>query len=349
MVRTLVSTFRNSFKFALFAGAVLTALGAMPADAADKIKVRVISDWAFQAQAAVFTNAIDKGYFAQEGLDVSIDRGYGSADAITKLASGAYDIAFGDINSMMDFNSKNPDKSQAIGVMMIFDRPPLSIFTFDQSIKTPKDLEGKKMVTSPGEANLRMFPLFSKLAGFDASKVHLVNVQPQLREQMLLKHAGDVATGFYYVSYMNFKALGADTKKLKSFLYADYGIKVYGNAIITSKAYAASKPQVVKAFNTAVARSMHDVIKNPAATIPSIKKRDGTVDEAIETERLNIINHEFVLTPYVQKHGFGDIDHQRMAASIDQVTQALELPTKPKVEDVFTDKFLPPLKDRMLN
>lgn len=327
---------------------LMCALTSGPLLAAEKVKVRVISDWAFQAQAAVFTNAIERGYFAEQNLDVAIDRGYGSADAITKLASGVYDIAFGDINSMMDFNAKNPDKTQFIAVMMIFDRPPLSIFTFEDAIKTPKDLEGKKMVTSAGEANLRMFPLFAKLAKFDQSKVQLVTVQPQLREQMLIKGAGDVATGFYYVSLMNFKALGADTKKLKSFLYSDYGIKVYGNAIITSKAFAASKPDVIKAFNVAVAKSMHDTVNTPAATIPSIKKRDGTVDEAIETERLNIINREFVLTPYVQQHGFGDIDKQRMIESIDQVTEALELPTKPKVDDVFTDKYLPPLKDRML-
>jgi len=339
---------RASAVASLILGSLIFAHSSAPASAADKVKVKVISDWAFQAQAAVFTNAVEKGYFAEQNLDVSIDRGYGSADAITKLASGAYDVAFGDINSMMDFNAKNPDKSQAIAVMMIFDRPPLSIFTFEDAIKTPKDLEGKKMITSPGEANLRMFPLFAKLAKFDQSKVQLVTVQPQLREQMLLKGAGDVATGFYYVSLMNFKALGADTKKLKSFLYSNYGIKVYGNAIITSKTLASTKPDVVKAFNIAVAKSMHDTVKTPAATIPSIKKRDGTVDEAIETERLNIINREFVMTPYVQEHGFGDIDKQRMAESIDQVTEALELPSKPKVEDVFTDKFLPPLKDRML-
>lgn len=338
----------RSGRLALSLCALFAVLWVAPAGAAEKVKVRMISDWAFQAQAAVFTNAIDKGYFAAENLDVSIDRGYGSADAITKLASGVYDIAFGDINSMMDFNAKNPDKKQAIAVMMVFDRSPMSIFTFEPSIKTPKDLEGKKLITSPGEANLRMFPLFAKLAGFDQTKVSLVNVQPRLREQMLLKKAGDAATGFYYVTVMNFKALGANTKKLKAFLYSDYGIKVYGNAIITSKAFAAAKPEVIKAFNRAVMRSMHDVIDHPAATIPSIKKRDGTIDEAIEKERLDIINHKFVLTPYVRKHGFGDIDKKRMAESIDQVTEALKLPTKPKVADVFTDKFLPPLKNRML-
>lgn len=329
------------------AAAAALCFAALPASAAEKVKM--ISDWAFQAQSAVFTNAVEKGYFAEQGLDVTIDRGYGSADAITKLASGAYDIAFGDINSMMDFNAKNPDKTQMIGVMMIFDRPPLSMFTLDPSIKTPKDLEGKKLVTSPGEANLRLFPLFSKLAGFDQSKVEIVNVQPQLREQMLLKGAGNVATGFYYVSFMNFKSLGVDMKALRSFLYADYGIKVYGNSIIVSKAFAAAKPEVVKGFNIAIAKSMRDTVKTPVATIPSIKKRDGALNEAVEIERLAIINKEFIVTPYVQKNGFGNIDKVRMATGIDQVTEALQLPTKPTVDDVFTDKFLPPQKDRMLN
>src|SRR5689334_11846338 len=91
----------------LLLGILIFAFASGPSSAADKVKVRMISDWAFQAQAAVFTNAIEKGYFAEQNLDVSIDRGYGSADAITKLATGVYDIAFGDINSMMDFNAKN--------------------------------------------------------------------------------------------------------------------------------------------------------------------------------------------------------------------------------------------------
>src|SRR5690606_37000367 len=104
----------------------------------------------------------------------------------------------------------------------------------------------------------------------------------------------------------------------------------------------------IKAFNRAIAKSVRDVIRSPAATIPSIKKRDGAIDEAVETERLNIINREFVLTPYVKQHGFGNIDKKRMTEGIDQVTEALELPTKPKVSDVFSAQFLPPLKERML-
>jgi NitT/TauT family transport system substrate-binding protein len=305
-------------------------------------------DWAFQGQAGAFVNAVDNGYFAKQGLDVTIDRGYGSADAITKLASGAYDVAFGDINSMMEFNTKNPDKPQLIAVMMVFDRPPLSIMTFDSSIKTPRDLEGKKVVTSQGESNLRLFPLFAKINGIDRSKVTFVNVQPQLRESLMMRGEGNAVTGFYYASYESFKALGGDMSKLTTLMYADYGLKVYGNAVIVSKSLVDSKPDVIRRFNLALISSLRDTMKNPEVVAPLLKKRDPTILESAETERFEIVNRDFIMTPYVKEHGFGDIDSARMQQGIDQVTEALDLPRKPKIDEVFTSQFLPPADQRKL-
>jgi NitT/TauT family transport system substrate-binding protein len=316
------------------------------AEAADKL--RLLMDWAFQGQAGAFVNAVDNGYFAKHGLDVTIDRGYGSADAITKLASGAYDVAFGDINSMMEFNTKNSDKPQLIAVMMVFDRPPLAIMTFDASVKTPKDLEGKKVVTSQGESNLRMFPLLAKINGIDRSKVTFVNVQPQLRESLMMRGEGNAATGFYYASYESFKTLGADMSKLTTLMYADYGLKIYGNAVIVSKALVDSSPDVVRRFNLALIESLRDAMKKPEVVAPLLKKRDPTIIESAETERFEIVNRDFILTPYVQAHGFGDIDPARMREGIDQVSEALDLPRKPAISEVFTDKFLPPADLRKL-
>jgi NitT/TauT family transport system substrate-binding protein len=325
----------------------LVALGSSSVQAADK--VRMMLDWAFQAQSAPFVTAVEKGYFAAENLEVSIDRGYGSSDAVTKLATGAYDVAFGDVNSMMEFNAKNPDKGQMIAVMMIFDRPALAIFTLDSAIKTPKDLEGKRVLTSPGEANFRLFGLFAGLAGIDRSKVVFDNVQPQLRETLLVKGQGDAATGFYYVSYMNLKAIGTDMQKVKAFLYADYGIKVYGNAILTTTAYADAHPDIVKRFNQALAHAMRDVVASPEGTVPFIKTRDATISDVTEIQRVNILNSQFIVTPYVLANGFGNIDRARMQTAIDQVTEGLELPKKPTVDEVFTDRFLPSLEDRKLH
>lgn len=337
--------FRGSMLLAAAAASLL--LSASTSHAADK--VRFLIDWAFQGQAAPFVIAADKGYFAAENLDVSIDRGYGSADAITKLASGTHDMAFGDINSMIEFNTKNPDKTQLIGVFMIFDKAPLSIFTLDETIKTPKDLEGKKIVTSQGEANLRLFPILAKLAGIDRNKVTFVNVQPQLRESLMLKGEGDAATGFYYVSYIGYKALNADMKKLKAFMYADYGLNAYSNAIIVPTSLTKSNPDLIRRFNRALAKGLRDSIQTPEIVAPFLKKRDGTIVEANEIERLKIINRDFVVTPYVVKNGFGDVDATRMTQGISQISEALELPRTPKIDEVFTNSFLPPLSERMPN
>jgi len=331
------------------AGFVAAALVLSAPAAHAQEKVRMLLDWAFQGPSAVFVNAVDKGYFAAEGLDVSIDRGYGSADAVTKLASGTYDIAFGDINSMMEFNTKNPDKTQMVGIFMMYDRAPLAVVTLDSAIKTPKDLEGKKMVTSPGAADLRLFPLFARLAGVDQGKISFVNVKPPLREPMLLKGEAEASTAFYFTSYMSLKALGLDMNKMKAFMYADYGIKIYGNSLMTSVDYAKAKPETVKKFNRAIAKSMKDVIAAPEASIASVKKRDGTIIDAIEAERLIIVNKESVLTPFVKENGFGTIDKVRMELAIEQVAEALEMPRKPKVDEVFNDSFLPPREQRLVN
>lgn len=316
-------------------------LFAKPGDAHAADKLRLLMDWAFQGQAGAFVNAVDNGHFARQGLEVTIDRGYGSSDAITKLASGSYDVAFGDINSMMEFNTKNPDKPQLIAVMMVFDRPPLSIMTFDPAIKKPKDLEGRRIVTSQGESNLRMFPLLARIAGIDRSKIAFVTVQPQMRESLMMRGQGDAVTGFYYASYESFKALGADMSKLTTLMYADFGLTLYGNAIIVSRALAGSRADVVRRFNLALTDSLREAMKNPEVVAPLLKKRDPLIVDAAETERFEIVNRDFILTPYVREHGFGDIDPVRMKRAIDQVAESLDLPRKPDISEVFTDEFLP--------
>jgi NitT/TauT family transport system substrate-binding protein len=338
---------KHRMKHVAIVTSVILTLSFTSARAAEK--VRMLLDWAFQGPQSVFVNALDKGYFAAEGLDVSIDRGFGSSDAVSKLASGSYDIAFGDINSMMEFNTKNTDKTQLIGIFMMYDRAPLAIVTLDESIVNPKDLEGKKLVTSPGAADFRLFPLFAQLAGIDRSKISFVNVQPQLREPMLLRGEAQASTAFYFTSYMSFKALGIDMNKLKAFMYADYGIKIYGNSLMTSVDYANSKPDTLTKFNRAIARSVKDAIASPESAIASIKKRDATIIEAVETERLRLVNKVSILTPFVLENGFGTIDKTRMEQAIEQVATALEMPRKPKVDEVFTDRFLPPREQRLVN
>jgi NitT/TauT family transport system substrate-binding protein len=90
--------------------------------------IRFSLDWAIEGPSAPFPIALDKGYFAEEGLSVVIDRGTGSAGTVTKIASGAYEMGYADINSMIEFNVKNPDKAlQAIAIL--YNNAPMTVFT----------------------------------------------------------------------------------------------------------------------------------------------------------------------------------------------------------------------------
>jgi NitT/TauT family transport system substrate-binding protein len=338
---------RSVLRLALVAAVAGSSFLSSSADAAEK--VRFLLDWAFQGPQALFTYTLEKGYFANQNLDVTIERGFGSTDSVTKLASGAYDVAFGDINSMMEYNVKNPDKRQLIAVMMIYDRSPLGVVTIDPAIQTPKDLEGKRLTTTRGAADLNLFPIFARNAGLDATKISFVYVAPNLREPLLIKQQADASTAFYHTSYMSLKALGVDMNRFKSFAYADYGVEIYGNAVMTSKAMAAEKPEVLRGITKALTQALRDVVQSPKVAIPSIKQRDPTSNEAIELERLQIVNEQSVVTPATLKSGVGGIDAARMEKAIDQVKEALELPRRPSVDEVFTDKFLPPASERMLS
>jgi NitT/TauT family transport system substrate-binding protein len=132
-----------SLVIGLVAGIFLSPL-VMPPPKTEVVSVKFVLDWAIQGPQAPFIVALEKGYFAQEGLAVIMDRGYGSADAVSKVASGAYQIGYGSLDALIEFNVKNPGK-ELMAVYVVLNSPPYSVITLKgKGINSPKDLEGKR-------------------------------------------------------------------------------------------------------------------------------------------------------------------------------------------------------------
>src|ERR1700742_3100550 len=277
--------------------AAATALSATAALAQTPIKFSL--DFKFEGPAAPFVVAVDKGYFKAEGLDVTIDTASGSLEPITRVASGPYDMGFGDINSLIKFRDANPG-TPIKAVFMLYNKPAFSVVgRKSRGVHVPKDLEGKKLGAPPPDGAYAQWPIFTQANGVHPTKVPVVSVGFPVREPMLASGEVDAITGFSFSSYINLKDRGVPANDISVLLMADYGVNLYGNTILVNPKFAAEKPEAVKGFLRAFVKGLRDTIPNPSAAIDSVLKRNDVAKKDVELERLQIALRDNILTPEV--------------------------------------------------
>ena len=330
----------------LVAAAAFAAVSYTPVATA-QTKLKLILNWKYQGPQAWFFIAQDKGYFKAEGLDVEIDQGEGSAASIIKVAAGAYNVGFGDINALIDLAAKKPAEAP-VAVYMMYNVPPFTIAVKkDGPIKTPKDLEGKTLGGPANDGALKLFPAFAKAARIDPAKVNITNMTPNLREQMLKQGQVDGIFGYINTIWFSAKAVGIDPEKDLRFInYGDHGLDLYSNAIVVSKQLAKDNPNAVKGMLKAINRAIGDTLANPDAAMDTVLKREPLVKRDIEKERLIATLKEEMSSPEIARIGLGDVTDERLDKTINVVVEANGLTRKPSKEEVFSRAFLPPRADR---
>ncbi len=326
----------------MFHRAIAIAAGLAAATVASaQTEVPFALDWKFEGPSAAYFAAIDNGHFAEEGLSVTIEAGSGSVQTIPKIATGAFPIGFGDINSVIKFLDQNPG-APVTAVMMVYDKPPFAIVgRKSQGISEPKDLEGKILGAPPPDGAWAQFPVFAKETGIDPSAVTVEPVGFPTREPMLAEGNVDAITGFSFSSVVNLKRLGVADDDISNILMADHGLQLYGNAILVNTDWAAENGDTIRAFLRAVAAGWQDVIDNPAAGIESLVERNPAADKALEQERLQMAIDQNVVTDYVTANGMGGIDAARMEQAIAQLGETYEFQNEPDASLYFTDAYLP--------
>jgi NitT/TauT family transport system substrate-binding protein len=308
--------------------------------------IRFTLDFVISATQVVFLVASYNGYFAEENLSVVLDRGYGSADAVSKVASGAYNMGFADISSMIEFNANNPNEALvAVAHVMA---PPSSILTLEgRGIESIRDIEGKTLGGPAGDAARRLFPVFANVVGIDADSINWVSMDPPLREPMLIQGEVDAISGFTTSAMMNLIAAGVDEEDIIIFLYTDHGLDLYGNAVVVPPSLLEENPEAIRGFLRALTRAWHFTIENPDEAIEILQRREPLVNPEVERARLQHIMDRYWLTPEVLENGFGYVSPERLQMSIDLLTEAFELPKELSPDEVYNGTFLPPQEDRM--
>ncbi len=323
-----------------FLAASALAFG-LPAAQAQTTPIKFQLDWRFEGPAALFLQPAAKGYFKAAGLDVAIDAGNGSGGTVTRVASGAYDMGFADLAALMEFHANNPDApNKPVAVMMVYNDTPASVMALKKSgIKTPADLTGKKLGAPVFDAGRRAFPIFAKAN--NVGNVQWTAMDPPLRETMLVRGDIDAITGFTFTSLLNLEARGAKVEDVVVLPYPQYGVKLYGNVIIASPKMVKENPAAIKSFLAAFAKGAKEVMANPTAAIEHVKARDGIVNTALETRRLQLAIDTVINSPNARAEGFGQVNPGRLSLMASQVSDAFGTKTRVNPDAVWNASFLP--------
>ncbi len=304
-------------------------------------KVAYGADFLISGTTAPIYIAAEKGYFAEGGIEVSVSRGYGSADAVKRAATGQADVVQGDIGTAMQLRAN--DEAPVKVVSPLYDKVPFAVLFYeDQNIKAPKDLEGKTIADGAGSAPRVLFPAFAGVAGIDASKVNFRTVDPSARNTIFAAGQLEVITAFV-LNLADIEKLAYSTKpdrKIGSLLFADYGLDMYGNGYITSDKMISEKPQAVAAFVDGAARGLRDTYQNIPAAVDVVRRYNPEVDKEVATRQLELIR-DLVLTEQSRTNGIGTFDETRLQKTMDVMRQYQGMNRELPLSDVHTAQLLP--------
>lgn len=319
--------------------ALAASLSLCAGAAAAQEKVTFALDWIINGGHAGYFMAVTNGYFKQEGLDVTVVRGQGSGDTVKRVASGGADFGLADAGTVIASigNSDVPLKIIAV----VYGNASLGImYTVESGIKSPKDLEGRKIALTANSASTTLFPAFLAANNVDPNKITKVSVAGSSFLPLLLSHQVDALVDQKTNLPQFLKPAAAQGLTMRSMTYSDYGLSVYGNVLITTDQMIAQKPKVVAGFVRAAMRGLADAFADPDAAIANLRKTNPEVNAEIAKEQLVEIG-EFVLVDDVRKHGYGYINRAKMEKTLHIIDDALKLKRTLAVDDLYTVKFLP--------
>lgn len=296
-------------------------------------KVTFVTDFGFNGRHAYYFVALEKGYYAQQNLDVTIVRGQGSADAVKQVAAGTAQIGFADATAVI--LGRGNDQIPVKLVAVVYAKPPHAIYVLkDSGVTKPKDLEGKKIADTAFSAIPKLFPAYAQAAKIDASKVTWLVASSDALPGMLQTGRADGIGQFIVGEPLLAKA--AAPKQVVALSYADAGLDLYSNGIIASDNLIRSKPDVVRRFVAATLRGLRDAMANPQEAGAIMHKHHRAVDADIATGETRIVAR---LTEQPNL-ALGTIDPGRMRKTVEIVAAAFSLKHPVRPEDVFASGFV---------
>lgn len=324
------TTSSRTFRGWLLAAAV--ALAALPAAAQDKMQLQL--NWFQLADHSPIYLALKRGYYKEEGIELTVLRGSGSADSAKKVDLGQSEVGIADAPTVLTAIGKGASLKM---VAVVYDKAGNNLF-FRKSanIRSPKDLVGRKIAVPPADSHRVLWPAFAAINGVDPASVTLVNVKPEGKQAIVA--AGEVDGSFdLYTSYAIWeKVLGKG--EVGHLLWADFGLPIYGHTYFVNTETIRRNPKLIERFLRATHKGWRDAKADPAASIDAMVEQVAGLDRNTLLATMPQIL-DLCVTERSAKHGLGWIESALMQKTMD-ITFATNKPDKPlAVADVFTNEF----------
>jgi ABC-type nitrate/sulfonate/bicarbonate transport system substrate-binding protein len=334
-----MSVDRRRFLKAAAAGAAVSAVPAR-VYAQTPRKVTFMQAWLPDGSNMFIYAAKNKGFYKKRGIDLEISRGFGSVAASQAVGAGKFDFGMAAVAAGVQQSAKGLDLvhmgtvhyDSTMGIAVLADSP----------IKTPKDLEGRKLGSTVTSGEYPFLPLFAKNAGLDLSKVQRVQLDAQVRNRALLSKEVDAISAFAGSSIPSLAAQGVNTRFIP---YSKHGVGLYGLAFMTQPKRLAEDPGLCQAMVEASLEGLAFALNNPEEALEAFGgelKEMAMTKSGLDQIRIGFGMYALTSLRAEAKRGLGWQDPQAIQRQVDLVMEfvADKSDKRPELEKLYTNRFI---------
>lgn len=313
--------------------------------AGDLTPFTVVLDFLPNGEYGPLFAALESGAYEDVGLDVTIERGSGSADTIKRIASNQGDLGMADFSALLGTRADEGVEVKAVG--SYFQKSAHSFFFLESSGMTePADLEGKQLAISPGNSHQIIFPYFAEKAGIDPESVTWVSMDAGAMGPAMIQGQVDAAP-FLAVHETRLKLLAEEAGETTNhFAFSDFGVDFSALSFVARDASVADPEEsdAIRRFLGATYDSMNEVFVNGEYDLAA----DAVMAGNPELNREAVVGAmktagEYAITDEVEagELSIGEFSEDRVANTVEQYITLLEIEGDVVVEDLYTNELLP--------
>lgn len=300
---------------------IMAAVAAGPAAAQDRALLQL--DWIPTGEHAAYFAGAERGAWREQGIELSLTRGYGSGDTVNKVAAGAAQFGVADIGAV--FASRAQQNTPVRTIMQVYTHSPHSLFVLKSSgITSFKGLEGKRISITPGNSHRLYFPEVARRAGTDPEKIQWVNTDASAMAAMLISKRVDAAPFYAIHQYYQNKAARRAGEEIVALPFVEVGFAIYSASLVATDDMIAKNPDLVRRFlrGATTALTWANANQEEACKLHVKRNPEVELDDCQGSLRATMT---YVFNEHQAKTGLGRHDPERLAFTWRVVAESLKL------------------------